>query len=104
VLVSTTGRWQNIIILDVHAPTENKTDDMKDSFYEELECVFHKFPKYHMEILLGDLNAEVVREDIFKPTIRNVSLQEINNDNRFRVLNFPTSKNLTVKNTMFSYH
>jgi hypothetical protein len=31
--------------------------NLKDSFYEELERVFHHFPKYRMEILLGDFNA-----------------------------------------------
>jgi hypothetical protein len=41
---------------------------MKDSFYEELERVFDKFPKYHIYILLGDFNAKVIREDIFKST------------------------------------
>jgi hypothetical protein len=33
------GRWCHIIILKVHAPTEDKTDDVKDSFYEKLEHV-----------------------------------------------------------------
>jgi hypothetical protein len=51
------GRWFHII-LNVHAPTEDKTDDVKDSFYEELERLFDKFSKYHMKILLGDLNAK----------------------------------------------
>jgi hypothetical protein len=32
-----------------------------------------------MKILLGDLNAKVGREDIFKPTIGNESLHEIIN-------------------------
>jgi len=27
------GRWCNIIILKVHAPSEEKRDDAKDSFY-----------------------------------------------------------------------
>jgi hypothetical protein len=45
------GRWCHIIIQNVHAPTEDKTDDVLDSFYEELERVFHKFPKYHMKSL-----------------------------------------------------
>jgi exonuclease III len=54
---------------------------VKDSFYEELEHVFDKSPKYHMKILLGDFNAKVGKEDIFKPTIRNESLHEISNDN-----------------------
>jgi hypothetical protein len=63
--------------LNVHAPTEDKTDDVNDSIYEELERVFDKFPKYHMKILL-DFNTKVDREDIFKPTIGNDSLR---NDN-----------------------
>jgi exonuclease III len=46
------GRWWNIIVLNVSAPTEEKGDDSKDSFYEELEEVFDHFPKYHMKILL----------------------------------------------------
>jgi hypothetical protein len=47
------GRWCDII-LNVHAPTEDKIDDIKDRFYKELEHVFDKFLKYHMKILLGD--------------------------------------------------
>jgi hypothetical protein len=46
-----------------------KIDDVKDNFYEETECVFDKFPKYHMRMLLRDFNAKVGREEIFKPTI-----------------------------------
>jgi hypothetical protein len=53
------GRWCNIIVLNVHAPTANKTDDIKGRFNEELEQVFNKFPKYHMNILLGDFNAKL---------------------------------------------
>jgi exonuclease III len=65
------GCWCHIIVLNVHAPTGDKTDDVKDSFYEELERVFDKFRKYHMKILLGDFSAKVGKEDIFKPTIGN---------------------------------
>jgi hypothetical protein len=48
----------------VHAPTEDKVDVMKDSFYEELEQVFDQFPKYRVKIFLRYFNAEVGREDI----------------------------------------
>ena len=75
------GRWCNIIVLNAHAPTEEKSDDSKDSFYEELEQVFDHFPKYHMNIMLGDFNAKLGREDIFKLTIRNESLHQDSNDN-----------------------
>jgi hypothetical protein len=42
------------VFLNIHAPTEDKINDVKVSFYEELERVFDKFPKYHKKILLGD--------------------------------------------------
>jgi hypothetical protein len=97
------GRWCHVIVLNVHAPTEDKTDDVKGSFYEELERVFDKFAKYHMKILLEDFNAKIDREDICKPTIGNESLHEISNDNGVRVVNFATSKNLTIKSTMLPH-
>jgi hypothetical protein len=65
------GRWCNIIVLNVHAPSVENSCESKDSFYEELEQIFVHFPKYHMKILLGDLSAKVGRENIFKPTIGN---------------------------------
>jgi exonuclease III len=58
-------------VLNFHAATEDKIDYMKVRFYEELEQVFDKFPRYHMKILLGDFNAKVGKEDIFKPTVGN---------------------------------
>jgi hypothetical protein len=78
-------------VLNVHAPTEDKSDDTKDNFCEELECLLEQFPKYNMKIFLGDFNAKVGREDIFKPMVRNESLHEIIND-VIRVVNFTTSK------------
>jgi hypothetical protein len=97
------GRWCNIIVLNVHASYEDKGDDVKDSFCEELGSVFHQFFRYNMKILLDDFNAKIGRENIFKPTIGNKSLHEISNDNGVRVVNFSTSKNLFVESTMFSY-
>jgi hypothetical protein len=54
-------------------------------------------------MLMDDFNAKVGRENIFKPTIRNESLHEINNDKGVRVVNFATSRNLVVNSTMFPH-
>jgi hypothetical protein len=67
----------------------------KESFYEELQEIFDQFPRYHMNIFLGDFNAKVGSEEIFKPIIGNESLHEVSNDNWVRVVNFTTSKNLS---------
>jgi hypothetical protein len=91
------GRWCDIIVLNVHAPTENKSDGIKDRSYEELEQGFDKFCKHPIKIMLGDFNAKVGREDIFKPTIGNESIHEISNNNGVRVINFAILKILLSK-------
>jgi hypothetical protein len=50
-----------------------------------------------MNILMGNFNAKVGREDIFKPIIGNGSLHEASNDNGVRAVNLATSENLIVK-------
>jgi len=67
--------WCDIIVVNVHAPTEHKHDDSKDNFCEELEQVFDHLPKYDMKILLGDFDAKLVRRDVFKLTSRVKSLR-----------------------------
>jgi len=97
------GRWLNFIVVNVHAPSEEKRDEAKDSFYEELEQVFDHFPKYHMKMLLGKFNAKVGRENSFKPTIGRESPHQDSNDNGVRLVNFATSQYLVVKSTMFPH-
>jgi len=87
----------------VHASSEQKIDESKYSLYEELEQVFNHFLKHHMKMLLGDFNAKVGREYIFKPTIGQESLHQDSKDNGFRLVNFATSQNLVVKSTMFPH-
>ena len=85
------GRWCNIILLNVHAPSEMKNDYSKDRFYEELEQVFHHFLKYRKNILLGGFNAKLGRKNIFKPTTGNQSIHQ-DNYNGVRIVTFATSK------------
>jgi hypothetical protein len=45
-----------------------------------------------MNILLGDFNAKLNKEGIFRPTTGNDSLQKDSTDNGVKSLNFATSK------------
>jgi hypothetical protein len=55
------GHWCNIIVLNVHTPSEDKSDDIKDSFYEKLGRVFDQFPRYDMKMLCN-FSAKVGRK------------------------------------------
>ena len=46
------GRWLHIIVVNVHAPSEEKREEVKDSFYEELEEVFDHFPNITLHIII----------------------------------------------------
>ena len=45
------GLWCDIIVLNVQAPSEDKDDDIKDSFYEEIERHFDRLPVHHMKMI-----------------------------------------------------
>jgi hypothetical protein len=62
-MITLRGRQCDIIVLNVKAQ-EDKIDDVKNSFCEEQERVFDKFPKFHMNILLRDFSGKVGKEDI----------------------------------------
>jgi hypothetical protein len=51
------GGWCDMIVLNVHAPTEDEIHYVKDRLHKELQYEFDKFPKYHMKILL-EFNAK----------------------------------------------
>ena len=95
------GHWCNIIVLNVHSHSKEKTDHSKDWFYEEKEQVFNHFRKYHIKILSGNFNKKLGREDIFKPRIGNDRVHQDSNDNVVRRVNFATSKNVVTQSTMF---
>jgi hypothetical protein len=94
------GRRCDIIVLHTHA-TEERSDDTVDSIREELELVFGHLRKYHVKILLGDFNARLGREDIFKRTSGNGCLHENSSDNCVRVAIFATSKHRVLNAAMF---
>ena len=51
------GRWYNITVLNVHAPSEEKGDNSKDGFLRnKRRILFIIFQTTKMKILLGDLN------------------------------------------------
>jgi hypothetical protein len=70
---------------------------VNDSFYEELDHIFNKVPKYHTKILLGDFHPKAGMQYIFKSTTGNEYLHKISNYNEVILVNIATFKNLTVK-------
>lgn len=97
------ARMFNIAVVCVYAPTEEKDEETKEEFYEQLELLMDGIPKADVKIVLGDFNAKIGREEAFSPTIGRNSLHETSNDNGIRTVNFAAARNLVVSSTWFPH-
>uniref|UniRef100_A0A1B0D343 Endonuclease/exonuclease/phosphatase domain-containing protein n=1 Tax=Phlebotomus papatasi TaxID=29031 RepID=A0A1B0D343_PHLPP len=77
------GKFHNLTIFSVHAPTLDKSDEIKEEFYAKLEEEYDRAPKYDAKLILGDFNAKIGKEKPLKPTIGDHSLHEETNDNGY---------------------
>ncbi|XP_055543537.1 uncharacterized protein LOC129729082 [Wyeomyia smithii] len=53
-------------------PKSGSKDDDKDTFHAQLERAYDSCPKHDVKIVIVDLNAQVCREEEFRPVIRNI--------------------------------
>jgi hypothetical protein len=52
-------RFFNVTFICIHAPTEEKTEEEKEAFYNKLEEIWEAIPTRDVKIILGDANAKV---------------------------------------------
>jgi hypothetical protein len=95
------GRFFNISIINVHAPHNLRPEKDKDDFYFRLEKIYNECPRHDIRIVLGDLNAQVGREEVFRPTVGKFSLHGESNENGLRLINFAAEHNLVISSTHF---
>lgn len=58
-------KWFDIVFVNIHASTQEKTQKEKDDFYDELESILENTPDSKIQIILGDMNAKISREQMF---------------------------------------
>jgi len=64
------GKFHNTTFVSVFAPAEDTEDEMADEFYETLQSVCDEIPKHDAIIKLGDFNAKLGKEQLYKDIIR----------------------------------
>jgi len=50
------GKYNNTMLINVYATTEDHTEEIKEQFYDNLQYLLDKTPKSDI-IILGDVNA-----------------------------------------------
>jgi endonuclease/exonuclease/phosphatase family metal-dependent hydrolase len=59
--------------------------------------------KRDVKIIIGDLNAKIGQEEIYRIITRKYSLHTLSNENGTRLINFACSKNMVVASTFFNH-
>lgn len=79
------------------ASTEEKEDDIKDGFYEELENTIIGLPKQDMLLILGDFNAKLGKEQAYQPHVGLHSLHTKSNEKGKRLVGPTVAQNIQVR-------
>jgi hypothetical protein len=68
-----------------------------------LERTRDEIPRNDIKIILGDFNAKIGKEVMYRPAIRTHSRHETSNDDGRRVVDFTLGKNMCISSTYFPY-
>ncbi len=88
-------------LVSVYAPTLTYPDEVKNTFYDQLDEVLRSIPRTDKLILLGDLNARVgTNYEVWGGIIGRHGVGK-ENDNGIRLLNLCATHDLVITNTIF---
>ncbi|XP_023312234.1 craniofacial development protein 2-like [Anoplophora glabripennis] len=97
------SKYRKISIINVHCPTEEKEEEEKEEFYERIEGVYNKIPRYDVKMVIGDFHAKIGKEEIYKPIIGSHSKHNQSNENGKKLIEFATEKDLWIVTTFFQH-
>ena len=91
----------NITLVNVYAPTEDIVDEIVYKFYKTMESVCDELPKHDAVITLGDFNAKLGKEQIYRDIIGRHSLHDTTSNNGFWLVQYATTNNFKVLSTWY---
>jgi exonuclease III len=97
------GKYNNITLINTYAPTEDKTEEIKEQFYDDLQSIVDKVPKTDLTILLGDVNAKLGKELAYKKITGKYTLHEETNRNGELLCDFAAANIMIVMSTQFQH-
>jgi len=97
------GKYNNITLINVYAPTEDHTEETKEQLYDNLEYLLDKEPISDTIIILDDVNAQVGKERLYNEVTGQHTLYEETNRNGELLCEFAYENNMVVMSSNFEH-
>jgi exonuclease III len=75
------GRFRNITVILAYAPANDKVDQEKKRFYENLEETCNRIPRHDMVIIVGDFNAKLGNKEYLQPVADPHTIHDLSSEN-----------------------
>ena len=100
-------RHVKLTIIVCYAPTNNETRSgdvaNKDAFYHQLDDLTSGIPKHDVQIIIGDINAQIGNDTSTWKLVLGSHAEGDLNDNGIRLLSFCQAHNLVVGSSLFPH-
>ena len=90
-------------IIQVYAPTNDSSEEDKDSFCERLQSVVDNVHKHDLLVVMGDLNAKVGEDNEGCESIIGKHGIGMRNDNGEKLVDLCSLNNLVITGTIFPH-
>ena len=97
------GKYNNITLINANAPKEDKTEEIKEQFYDDLQYMVNKVPKSDLIIILGDINGKFWKEPAYQKITGKHTLHKETNRNGELLCDFAAANNMTAMSTHFQH-
>jgi exonuclease III len=95
------GRFRNITVISAYALMNDKDDQVKERFYENLVETCNRISRHDMVIIMGDFNAKQGKKEYLQPVAGPHTIHDLNNENGNMLIQFAIRNRLIIKSTMF---
>jgi len=97
------GKCYNMTLINIYVPTEDKEEEIKEQFYEELQRTQDRVPGHDATIILGDMNTKLGKEKVFSQLVGSHTLHNISNENGEMVANYAINNDMFPVRTNFQH-
>lgn len=93
----------NTTIIQCYSPTNDRDEDTKDEFYDQLQAELENIPRHDLKIVMGDMNAKVGNNNTISERAMGIEGCSTMNENGKRLLELCTTYDLVVGGTLFPH-